>query len=432
MSANFSPTIVRRGLFHSLRFELLSIFLAGVTVPTAIIALFEGGGGVGSAIDWLSQPPVLNSGVGISICALVSLIVLRRLRFYPGVAVARSILPVVSVVFGVFIAVVAGLRLEYSNKVIGACFIAILATRFAITAVRSRSKGLLYYLVPGGRVELVKELRAAPVLMLEDPELTGLPDCAIVADLNADLEPEWERFLAEAAISGCPVYHYKQVWEAETGKVQIDHLSENGFGALVPSFSYQKVKRAIDIVLSLGASPFILAILAICAIAIKIDSPGPVFFRQCRIGFRGKEFSVLKLRTMIHGQSDDGKYSSITQAGDHRITRVGSFLRRTRLDELPQIINIVCGQMSWIGPRPEAVSLSEWYEGEIPFYRYRHIVRPGVTGWAQVNQGHVAQVGEVTEKLQFDFYYIKNLSYWLDFVIVLRTIKVVLSGFGSK
>lgn len=432
MSANFSPTIVRRGLFHSLRFELLSIFLVGVTVPSVVIALSEGGWRLQSAIDWLSQPPVLNSGVGISICALVSLIVLRRLRFYPGVAVARSILPVVSVVFGVFIAVVAGLRLEYSNKVIGACFISILATRFAITAVRSRSKGLLYYLVPGGRVELVKELRAAPVLMLEDPELTGLPDCAIVADLNADLEPEWERFLAEAAISGRPVYHYKQVWEAETGKVQIEHLSENGFGALVPSFAYQKVKRTIDVVLSVAALPFVVPLIAICALAIKLDGEGPVFFRQSRMGYRGREFNVLKLRTMTETCDGKDRALSVTQSGDQRITKVGGFLRRTRLDEVPQIFNILRGEMSWVGPRPEAVSLSRWYEAEIPFYRYRHIVRPGISGWAQVNQGHVADLHEIDEKLQYDFYYIKNLSYWLDIVITLRTVKVVLTGFGSK
>ena len=432
MSANFSPTIVRRGLFHSLRFELLSIFLVGVTVPSVVIALSEGGWRLQSAIDWLSQPPVLNSGVGISICALVSLIVLRRLRFYPGVAVARSILPVVSVVFGVFIAVVAGLRLEYSNKVIGACFIAILATRFAITAVRSRSKGLLYYLVPGGRVELIKELHAAPVLMLEDPELAGLPDCAIVADLNADLEPEWERFLAEAAISGRPVYHYKQVWEAETGKVQIEHLSENGFGALVPSFAYQKVKRTIDVIFSVTALPFVFPIIAICALAIKLDSEGPVFFRQSRMGYRGREFDVLKLRTMTEACDGKDRVRSVTRVGDQRITKVGNFLRRIRLDEVPQIFNILRGEMSWVGPRPEAVSLSQWYEAEIPFYRYRHIVRPGISGWAQVNQGHVAEVDQVEEKLQYDFYYIKNLSYWLDIVIALRTVKVVLSGFGAK
>lgn len=432
MSVNFSPTIVRRGLFHSLRFELFSIFLLGVIAPSAVLALFEEGWRLISAIDWLSQPPVFNSGVGISICALVSLIVLRRLRFYPGVAVARSILPVVSVVFGVFIAVVAGFRLEYSSKLIGACFIAVLATRFAIAAVRSRSKGLLYYLVPGGRVQLIEELCAAPVLLLEKPELTGLPDCAIVADLNADLELEWERFLAEAAISGRPVYHYKQVWEAETGKVQIEHLSENGFGALVPSFAYQKLKRTIDVLLAVVALPFVVPIIAICALAIKLDGEGPVFFRQLRMGYRGREFNVLKLRTMTEACDGKDRLLSVTRAGDQRITKVGGFLRRMRLDEVPQIYNILRGEMSWIGPRPEAVSLSQWYEAEIPFYRYRHIVRPGISGWAQVNQGHVADVSAVVEKLQYDFYYIKNLSYWLDVIIALRTVKVMISGFGSK
>ena len=432
MSASFSPVIVRRGLYHSMRFELASIFLLGVLAPSLVLALSESGWWLKKAIIWLSQPPVINSGIGVAICALVSLSILRRLRFYPGVAVARSILPVVSVVFGVFIAVIAGFRLEYSNKLIAVCFITILATRFAITAVRSRSKGLLYYLVPGGRVELVKELRAARVLVLQRPDLSGLPDCAIVADLNAALEPEWERFLAEAAISGRPVYHYKQVWEAETGKVQIEHLSENGFGALVPSFAYQKVKRTIDVVLAVTALPFVVPIIAICALAIKLDGEGPVFFRQRRMGYRGREFNVLKLRTMKEACDGEDRALSVTRVGDQRITKVGSFLRRTRLDEVPQIINILRGEMSWVGPRPEAISLSHWYEVEIPFYRYRHIVRPGISGWAQVNQGHVAEVGQVGEKLQYDFYYIKNLSYWLDIVITLRTVKVILSGFGAK
>jgi lipopolysaccharide/colanic/teichoic acid biosynthesis glycosyltransferase len=330
------------------------------------------------------------------------------------------------------VAAIAVFRLEYSNKVILTCFFAVLVVRFAIAAVRTKAKGLLYYLVPGGRVHLVGELRSAPILLLQRPSLDRLPDCAIVADLYADLEPEWERFLAEAAISGRPIYHYKQVWEAETGKVQIEHLSENGFGALVPSFAYQKMKRAIDLGLSILAMPFILPVVAVCALAVKLDSNGPVFFRQRRMGFRGREFFVLKLRTMTEGHAGEDRNLSITQHGDKRITRVGGFLRRTRLDELPQIFNILRGEMSWVGPRPEAVSLSAWYEAEIPFYRYRHIVRPGISGWAQVNQGHVADVVDVNEKLQYDFYYIKHLSYWIDMIIVLRTVKVVLSGFGSK
>lgn len=432
MSVNFSPAIVRRGLFHSLRFEVIAILTVGVIFPLCFLAAAESRGGAATSIVWLSQPGVVNSGFGAAVCSLISLAILRRLRFYPGVAVARFILPVVAIVFGVFIAIIAGFRLEYSNKVIGACCVAILATRFAITAVRSRAKGILYYLVPGGRIELVKELRGAPVLPLGSPILDGLPESAIVADLNANLAPEWERFLAEAAISGRPVYHYKQVWEAETGKVQIEHLSENGFGALVPGFVYQKAKRAIDFVLSICALPFIAPVIGLCALVIKLDSKGAIFFRQLRVGHRGKTFYVLKLRTMTESCDGLDRTQSVTQLGDKRITRVGAFLRRTRLDELPQVLNIIRGEMSWIGPRPEAVSLSQWYEGEIPFYRYRHIVRPGITGWAQVNQGHVAELQEVDEKLQYDFYYIKNLSYWLDIIVMLRTARVVFSGFGAK
>ena len=122
----------------------------------------------------------------------------------------------------------------------------------------------------------------------------------------------------------------------------------------------------------------------------------------------------------------------LTVEDDERITRVGKFLRRTRLDEIPQVINILRGEMSFIGPRPEALPLSDWYEQELPFYSYRHIVRPGLTGWAQVNQGHVAELEEVSHKLQYDFYYIKNFSAWLDIVIVLRTIRIVLFGFGWR
>ena len=122
----------------------------------------------------------------------------------------------------------------------------------------------------------------------------------------------------------------------------------------------------------------------------------------------------------------------MTKAGDDRITRIGHVLRKLRIDELPQIINILKWEMSWIGPRPEAQILSTWYTGEIPFYRYRHVVKPGISGWAQVNQGHVAEVGEVHRKLQYDFYYIKYFSPWLDVLIFFRTIKTILTGWGAR
>lgn len=431
---NLPSAIVRRGIFHSLRFELVFVLALGIVMPLVALALIEGERLLGfeGARRWMTQASVVNSSVGMILCTVVLTTILRQLRLYPGVAVARSIVPVFGICFGLLMATIIGFRLEHHNTLLLVCCFCVLTSRFAITAMRSRSKGVMYCIVPGGRVDVISELPSAPVIIQQNPEFTDLPECAIVADLNADLNPEWERFLAEAAISGRPVYHYKQVWEAETGRVQIEHLSENGFGALVPSFAYQKMKRAVDLLICLLALPVIVSLMALCALAIKWDTDGPVLFRQRRMGFRGNAFHVLKLRTMTHGNNGEDRDLSITQSGDRRITRVGRFLRRTRLDELPQVFNILRGEMSWIGPRPEAVSLSRWYESEIPFYRYRHIVRPGITGWAQVNQGHVADLHEVDEKLQYDFYYIKNLSYWLDIVIVLRTARVILSGFGSK
>jgi len=214
--------------------------------------------------------------------------------------------------------------------------------------------------------------------------------------------------------------------------VAIDHLSENSFGSLVPARGYFHLKSMVDLLVALAILPLALLPMAAIALAIKFDSPGPVLFRQRRIGKAGNFFDMLKFRTMVHRQANGDRDEAITAHRDIRVTKVGAFLRRSRLDELPQIFNIIAGQMSWIGPRPEAEVLSAWYTGEIPFYRYRHVVRPGISGWAQVNQGHVASVDEVHAKLQYDFYYVKYFSAWLDILITFRTIRTMLTGFGSR
>jgi lipopolysaccharide/colanic/teichoic acid biosynthesis glycosyltransferase len=169
---------------------------------------------------------------------------------------------------------------------------------------------------------------------------------------------------------------------------------------------------------------------------IKADSAGSAFFIQERMGFRGKTFRMIKFRTMRERdpieEAAAKREDAITKSEDDRITRLGRFLRKTRMDELPQIFNVLSGQMSIIGPRPEACSLSDWYEAELPFYSYRHIVRPGITGWAQVNQGHVTEVADVLAKLRYDFYYIKNISLWLDMLIALKTLRVIATGLGAK
>ena len=431
------PTVsAGRSFVHRLRFEFAFVLIIGVLLPS-LLALSFNVDALLVALDLAESIPLSsgnttsNSIFGAFACALATLLVLRKFRQYPGTAIAGSILPVLASSYAIFLGLVIALRLDYSNAILGLSFVFTLIARYAIETLR-RSSGLLFCVVPGGKVDRIRKLTSVLVIDLHEPRLDALPKGSLIADLHADLEPAWERLIAEAAIAGRPVYHYRQVWETETGRVQINHLSENSFGALVPGLIYQKLKRTVDLLASMLALPIVLPLMVIAALLIKLDSPGRVFFLQRRMGFRGKVFNVVKFRTMTESHDGEDRGKSVTLTDDERITRVGRFLRRARLDELPQIINIIRGEMSWIGPRPEAVSLSVWYEAEIPFYRYRHIVRPGITGWAQVNQGHVASLNEVDDKLQYDFYYIKHLSYWLDIVIALRTLRVMLSGFGAK
>jgi lipopolysaccharide/colanic/teichoic acid biosynthesis glycosyltransferase len=262
--------------------------------------------------------------------------------------------------------------------------------------------------------------------------LTDVPSefdySGVIADFSSELEPEWEHFLAFSALQGVPVYHVKEFNESITGRVALDHLWENTLGAIVPALIYPQFKRIIDLLGVLLLLPIVVPIIGACAILIRRETPGPIFYCQQRTGLGGRPFTIFKLRTMTH--KHDGE--AYTHKDDKRITRVGRFLRQYRIDELPQIINILRGDMSWIGPRPEVISLAEWYEREVPFYVYRHIVRPGLTGWAQVHQGNVAEVDAARLKLEYDFFYIKHFSFWLDAIIVLKTLRTIVTGFGSR
>jgi exopolysaccharide biosynthesis polyprenyl glycosylphosphotransferase len=304
---------------------------------------------------------------------------------------------------------------------------------FGMSVVSRRLAPRELAIIPGGAVNVLTEISDIIWHHVRRPGEPLVGVSGIVVDLRADLSDDWERYIADAALVGIPVYHFKQVSESLTGRTEIEHLSENTLGSLNPNMLYLKVKQTIDWLAALAVLVLLSPVLLAVGFAIRWDSPGPALFRQQRMGYRGETFNMVKFRTMraeVH--QGQGREAAITRDNDTRITRLGRFLRRTRIDELPQAINILRGEMSWIGPRPEAMALSELYEEKLPFYRYRHIVHPGITGWAQVNQGHVSSVDDVLSKLHYDFYYIKNFSPWLDVVIVLRTIKTMLTGFGAK
>ena len=189
-----------------------------------------------------------------------------------------------------------------------------------------------------------------------------------------------------------------------------------------------QVKRAWELILTLLFLPIGLPLFAVVAIAIKLDSPGSVFYRQERLGYGGRRYTVWKFRSMHLDAEKDGP--RLADKDDDRITRVGYWLRRLRIDELPQLFNVLAGDMSLIGPRPERPCFAEELETQIPFYGYRTAVRPGITGWAQVNADYALTLDEHREKLEYDLYYIKNLSLWLDLKILIATIGVVLCGRG--
>lgn len=371
--------------------------------------------------------------------AIASWYILERFRFYAKANRLSYVVPINLMSFGLAFAAIGLLRVPYSISLFASCFAATLLISYSLTAVTRRGNRT-QYIAAGGRVS---ELKPRPSkILLESPRLledlidTGRVQGSVVGDLHFNHAPEWERLFAKAALRGIPVYHYRQILELETGQVRIDRLSENVLGSLIPNSPYMALKRAIDVVSVILFLPILIPVLLTIAVVIKLDSPGAVLFIQERMGFRGEIFRMVKFRTMRERTVEDDaaamRHDSMTRTDDNRITRVGRFLRKVRLDELPQSWNILKGEMSWIGPRPEALTLSEWYENEIPFYSYRHIVRPGLTGWAQVNQGHVTALNEVTAKLRYDFYYVKNISHWLDMLIALKTIRVVLGGFGAK
>lgn len=384
----------------------------------------------------LSGSAQLNSFIAATCAVLAGYFFVRRLTRFPGVTAISYILPTFAVSYGAVLLAIVIFRIDYSRFFLMLSFLFAQFWFHFVYVMSKRAVRATFAIVPAGKVDRLKSIPDVNWEWLTRPELTGKPPNGLVADLRADFGRlrEWETFIAETAVRGIPVYHYKQIGETLTGKVEIEHLSENTLGSLLPNLVYLRFKQSLDVAGAVLVIPFLLPLFAIIGLWIRNDSPGPVFFRQQRMGYRGRPFRVWKFRTMVHDPAGDivDRDTSITTDGDPRITRVGRFLRKTRLDELPQVLNILRGEMSWIGPRPEALALSQWYESEIPFYRYRHIVRPGISGWAQVNQGHVADVSEVHGKLHYDFYYIKNYSIWLDIVITIRTAVIVITGFGAR
>lgn len=376
----------------------------------------------------IASPPILNTAFANMVATLLGYWMTQQFETHPGVRSYGYVIPSMASSFGAIAILMLFMRTEYSRGLIlvGFLFAVVAFTGFLLFLER-RTVPLLA-LIPGGNLRGVTAIKQANWLPLKTVQDFQRDCTGIVVDLSADLSDSWERFIAKGILAGIPVHDVRGVIESFTGRVEVEHLAENSFGSTLPSNSYLRIKRLIDFLMAILLLPFVLVVLAVAVCAIKMESSGDAMFSQQRMGFRGHPFWIYKLRSMHIDAAEGAAY---TAKDDPRITRVGKFIRKYRVDELPQIFNIIRGEMSWIGPRPESVLLADVYAAEIPFHIYRHAVRPGITGWAQVTQGNVGEVEDEILKLQFDFYYIKNFSPWLDVLITIKTIRTILTGFGS-
>ena len=255
--------------------------------------------------------------------------------------------------------------------------------------------------------------------------MLGLED----ADLNSELAQQLmhNRLQGQAVLNICDFY--EMYWK----KVPVDFLKRSWF-LLTDGFTLiqnpigLRIKRLMDF----GCAAILFAVtwpfMLLAAIAIKLESAGPVLFSQERIGKNGRPFKIYKFRSMVIDAEKNG--AQWATKNDSRVTRVGHFIRATRIDELPQLFNILTGEMSFVGPRPERREFNEKIEAVVPFYQVRHLVRPGITGWAQVLFPYGASIEDSKQKLQYEIFYIKNYSLILDIEVILKTISVVLLGKG--
>lgn len=237
-----------------------------------------------------------------------------------------------------------------------------------------------------------------------------------------------QRFLTTLKLRHIRLYSPQAVAEALTGRLCADTLA-NELWQADGNPAYDLVKRILDLSAVLITLPLWLPLGMLVALAVKIDSPGPALFSQIRTGLHGQAFRIYKFRSMRHASADPVQFA---QTNDPRITRLGHFMRKSRLDEIPQLWNVLMGQMSLIGPRPEQAQFVQQFAEQIPSYPYRHLVRPGLTGWAQVQQGYAANADETAIKLSYDLYYVTHYSLAMDLLIALKTIQTVLTGRGAR
>jgi len=390
MSAGFWPWITR---------ALIAAFL-GVPVAYGVFALLPNGSSAQSAIGYAL------------VCTLAGVVILRRGLFWAS-----------TVGIGARRVLIVGTGAEAQNVEAGLEKLGY--PRIAIVG---------FYPSSGNESSIVAADRILPkaIPLLEVVQGLNVKEVIVaVREQRGGVLPLRE--LIDCRINGIPVTDLAGFYERVQGRIPIDSLKASwliyGHGFAQDGLR-NFVKRTFDIVASLLLVVISSPLALLAALAVLAESPGPVIFRQERIGRGGRRFTCLKFRSMRADAESDGVARWAVKS-DPRVTRVGQVMRKMRIDELPQLFNVLRGDMSFVGPRPERHEFIEQLKGEIPFYDVRHSVKPGITGWAQVRYTYAASVEDARKKLEYDLYYVKNHSLFLDLLILIETVRVILFREGA-
>jgi lipopolysaccharide/colanic/teichoic acid biosynthesis glycosyltransferase len=313
----------------------------------------------------------------------------------------------------------------------------IMLTAAAVSAVLGIGAAVANHALKRPRIAAVGGAKAisaglpANIERVESPDADLRPYDLILTGSAEELSPGWTKAVSRAMLAGKPVRHCAEYVEEAHGLVSIEHfdldlLPQSGLA------SYQAAKRATDIAIAAALMPLALPVVAVASLAILVTMGRPIFFLQPRVGLGGNSFRMIKLRTMTAGTDRPDIEGRMAVTQGQRVTALGRWLRRTRVDELPQLWHVLIGEMSFIGPRPEWTLLAERYSASLPAYAYRHLVRPGITGWAQVRSGYAGDLEETKVKLAHDLFYLKHFSLALDIQILLRTLLTIATTKGAR
>lgn len=405
-----------------------AIDLLGLVVVGALVAALVAGG-----LPFPEAKPFMLTLGGSSL--LVWLVVARlrpsRGAWAPQHAYRYLLAPFAASVLALLIS--AGLRDYYSGRALLAFAVGwtawIALNRYLVHSYRPKRRILWLGSPPKGwHPDGFPGLRVQ--IAARPPKEWEGWDVVVVGDGVARSDA-WASWLIHAELADAEILSEPKAYEVLAGRIPLDAIREDLLAIVFrDKRPYIRTQRTMDLLAILLFSPAILLLCTLVALIVWADTGRPVIYSQLRTGRDGEPFRLYKFRTMRHDAELQGP--SFTHHGDVRVTPIGAFLRKFRLDELPQFWNVVTGEMSIIGPRPEQVPFVEEFSRTIPLYDYRHLVKPGITGWAQVSQGYASNTDQTRDKLGFDLYYVKHQSWLLDTLIVIKTLRTIASGFGAR